>query len=173
MNKVHRIAEIAQEVACTLRLFEPRGQGAGNKVTNEAMRIINEKVAGEFGDQVVEVALVATSKQSVDFYFEDEGTVVEIEFSLSNPYPCLEKDAFKVMIARDAGRKINRLVFTGDPGCAKRLGAAAPKTITGWLLKQHGIAVDVIELAKQPHQKLVQVAVPVTPLDAGVSAPRA
>lgn len=162
MSKARRVAEITQEVAYAMQLFEPRGQGVGNKVTNAAMREINQRVAAEFGRRVVEVALVDSSKQTVDFYFEDEGTIVEIEFSLSNPYPCLEKDAFKAIVAQGAGRKVQRLVFIGDPGSAKRLAAAAPKTITAWVMERHQIAIEVIELKKHPDGKMVEVAVPVT-----------
>ena len=145
-SKTQRLLEIVQEAASKHHVFESRGQGAGNHVTNDAIREINQKVKAEFGDRVVEVTLSNLSKQSVDFYFEDEGTVVEIEFSLSNPYPCLEKDAFKVLIAKENGRPITRLIFIGDPGCRKRLSSAAPQSIIKWLKKNHEIDVEVIEL---------------------------
>lgn len=162
MSKARRVAEIAQAVALDLHVFEPRGQGLGNRVTNEAMRDINRQVEREFGASVVEVALVDSSKQTVDFYFEDEATIVEIEFGLSNPYPCLEKDAFKAIIARDAGKKVEKLVFIGDPGSEKRLAAAAPRTIAGWLAKHRGIAIEVIELRREPSPSPEPTCVTVT-----------
>jgi hypothetical protein len=133
MSKAHRVAEIAQEVACALTALRAARTGCGKQDDQRG----NAHDQWQGGGRIWRPSRRSCARR------------VEIEFSLSNPYPCLEKDAFKVMIARDAGRKIERLVFIGDPGCAKRLAAAAPKTITGWLLKQHGIAVDVIELAKR------------------------
>ncbi len=129
-----------------LRVFEKRGPGAGNRVTNEVMRRINERVAAEFGREVIECALMPGVRQSVDFYIPDEATVIEVEFSLCNPYPCLEKDSFKVLLAKDAGYNITTLILVGDPGCERRLAAPAPKAIIAWLKSKHELDIRIIEL---------------------------
>lgn len=76
----------------------------------------------EMGLGVVQCSLSSNAKQSVDFYIEEEATVIEVEFSLSNPYPCLENDAFKVLLAKDEGCSIETLILVGDPGSKKRPG---------------------------------------------------
>lgn len=146
MTKTDRVLEIIQQVADTFQVFKSRGPGDGNRVTNQAVYAMNELTTKEFGNGVAQRALCGTARQSVDFYIEDEGTVIEVEFSLSNPYPCLEKDAFKVLLAKEEGCPIKTLVLVGDPGCAKRLSAPAPRAISAWLRSRHDISVRIVEL---------------------------
>jgi hypothetical protein len=113
------------------------------------MRRINARVSADFGHDIIQCVLTPDVKQSVDFYIADEGTVIEVEFSLCNPYPCLEKDAFKVLLAKDVGHPITKLVLVGDPGCKKRLSAPAPKAIIAWLKRAHNLDVEVVELSVQ------------------------
>src|ERR1700730_5951296 len=98
MTSTQRIVQIIQEVSDELRVFESRGQGAGNHITNRAMESVNRRVTAEFGIEILQCVLCSSNKQSVDFYLRDEGTVIELEYSLSNPFPCLEKDLFKVFL---------------------------------------------------------------------------
>lgn len=146
MTKTDRVLQIIQDVADKLQVFESRGPGEGNRVTNQAVDAMNELTGKEMGSGVVQRALCSSAKQSVDFYIEDEATVIEVEFSLSNPYPCLEKDAFKVLLAKSEGCPVTTLVLVGDPGCIKRLSAPAPRAISEWLMRQHNISVRVVEL---------------------------
>jgi hypothetical protein len=104
----------------------------------------------EMGRDVVQRVLGSSANQSVDFYIEEDRTVIEVEFSLSNPYPCLEKDAFKALLAKDEGCLIETLVLVGDPGCKKRLSAPAAVAISGWLRRRHNILVRVVELSDAP-----------------------
>ncbi|HRG55998.1 MAG TPA: hypothetical protein PLG56_08170 [Lacunisphaera sp.] len=146
MSKVHDVFSAAQQVVRECLVFESRGQGAGNRITNQAMIRINEIVAVKHGRQTVEQVLSPLNKQSVDFYFEDEKTIVEVEFSFSNPYPCLEKDSFKALLAREQGHPVERLVIIGDPGSLGRSSAAAPQAIMAWLKEHQQLQVDVMEL---------------------------
>jgi hypothetical protein len=146
MNKTERILDLIQKAAAELHVFERRGPGAGNINTNLVMARINKEVASEFGREVVECALAAGVRQSVDFYIPDEATVIEVEFSLCNPYPCLEKDAFKILLAKESGHNINRLILVGDPGCSKRLAAPTPRAIIDWLNRNHDLEVHIVEL---------------------------
>ena len=148
MNKGDEVFRVAQEVAQKCRVFESRGQGAGNHVTNQAMEQIDEIIASRYGKKTVERELSSLNKQTVDFYFEDEKTIVEIEFSFSNPYPCLEKDSFKALLAKEEGYPVERLVIIGDPGSLKRSSAPAPKAIIAWLKHHHQLQVVVMELTK-------------------------
>jgi hypothetical protein len=146
MSKTQQILAIIQETSTELRAFERRGPGAGDLATNQVMARINKQVAIEFGREVIERAFTAGVRQSVDFYVPDEATVIEVEFSLCNPYPCLEKDAFKILLAKEAGYTIKTLVLVGDPGCTKRLSSPAPRAIISWLKKNHDLEICVVEL---------------------------
>jgi hypothetical protein len=153
MTKTDRILEIIQQVADEFQVFKSRGPGEGNRVTNQAVAAINDLTAKEMGQKVTQRALGSNANQSVDFYVEEEATVIEVEFSLSNPYPCLEKDAFKVLLAKDEGCSIETLVLVGDPGCKKRLSAPAPRAISEWIQRRHDISVRVVELSGAPVSK--------------------
>jgi hypothetical protein len=100
--RAQRIIEIIQRVTDQLDVLTSRGQGAGNLKTIEALNAINAQVRAEFGSQVVQCTICPGNKQSVDFFLKEEGIVIELEYSLRNPYPCLEKDLFKVFLAKEA-----------------------------------------------------------------------
>jgi hypothetical protein len=151
-HRLQRLIDIIQTVSDELGVFVARGQGAGNRVTNSALARINERVLTELGPGVTQRLLCNGNRQAVDFYLRDEGTIVELEFSLTNPYPCLEKDLFKALLAKDAGADVRRLVLIGDPGSRKRLNAPAPRAIMAFVERAHGLAVTVVEL--QPHPAL-------------------
>ena len=146
MSKVDDVFSVTQQMVRECLVFESRGQGAGNRITNQAMTRINAIIAAKHGQHTVEQALSSLNKQSVDFYFGDEKTIIEIEFSFSNPYPCLEKDSFKALLAREQGHSVERLVIIGDPGSLRRSAAAAPRAIMAWLKEHHQLHVDVMEL---------------------------
>lgn len=145
MDRAQRIVELAQQAVDRHAVFTARGAGAGNRVTSSAVAEINDAVAAEMGREIPQRRL-GQSAQSVDFYLEPERVVIEIEFSLSNPYPCLEKDLLKVLVARDAGVPVDRLLLIGDPGSQRRLNAPAPRAIIAWAERRFGIAVQVVEL---------------------------
>ena len=120
-TRVQRIVEIIQRASDELEVFSARGEGDGNRVTNAAVARINGVVSREFGSEIVQCVLCGGNKQSVDFYLRDEGTIIELEYSLKNPYPCIEKDLFKAFLAKEAGVDVRRLLLVGDPGSRKRL----------------------------------------------------
>jgi len=146
MTKTQRILDLIQEAAISFRVFERRGPGEGNRITNQVMAYVNRQVRQEFGPETVEPVLGADARQTVDFYVREEGTAIEVEFSLRNPYPCLEKDALKVLLAIDNGHPIHTLILAGDPGCQRRLAAPAPMAIMRWLRHRHNLEVKVVEL---------------------------
>lgn len=146
MDRILKLTELAQESADRFDVFTPRGPGIGNSVTNDALKHLNSLVIGEFGQHVVQQTLSSENGQSVDFYFEEDRAIVEVEFSLSNPYPSLEKDAFKALLARDSGKPVEKLVIIGDPGSLKKHERPAPKSIVAWLKRHHRLDVAIIEL---------------------------
>ncbi len=110
------------------------------------MAHLSDLVQNEFGQNVVQQVLCCDNGQSVDFFLEAERTVVEVEFSLSNPYPCLEKDLFKVLLAKDSGKQIDKLVLIGDPGSLKKHLRPAMRSIVSWAQRRCGLDVAILEL---------------------------
>ena len=141
-----KIVAIVQQAAHAHHAFERQGPGAGNRVTNAVMAEANRLVAEKFGDGVAEVTLVDGIAQSIDFYLTETSEAIEVELSLSNPYPCLEKDAFKLLLAKNSGRSVKRLVLVGDPGSSRRMSAPAPTAIIDYLRRQHALEVEICEL---------------------------
>lgn len=144
--EAYELVSLVQAAALKHGVFERRGPGEGNRVTNKVMSDANKAVEAVFGREAVEPAFVPSVKHSMDYYLEGTSEAVEVEFSLPNPYPCLEKDAFKVLLAREQGISINRLVLVGPPGSRKRLSAPAPTAIIGYLRDKHDLEVAVAEL---------------------------
>ena len=144
--QAQQIVLIVQHFATQNNAFVAAGPGAGNAITNLVMQQANQEVAAQFGEAVVERAFLEGVRQNVDYYLEETKEVIEVEFSLRNPYPCLEKDCMKVLLARDGGFEIERLILVGDPGCGQRLAAAAPQAIIGYLRRIHGLVVEIHEL---------------------------
>ena len=144
--EAQQIVAIVQRLASKHSAFVATGPGAGNSVTNLVMQQVNQEVAAIFGESAIERAFLDGVRQNVDFYLESTKEVIEVELSLSNPYPCLEKDSMKILLARDQGHKIKRLILVGDPGCRQRLAAPAPNAIMSYLKQAHGLEVEIHEL---------------------------
>ncbi|SRR6266849_454664 len=144
--QAQQIIAIVQRAATQHNAFVAVGPGAGNAVTNLVMRQANQEIAALFADAVIEQAFLEGVRQNVDYYLAGTREVIEVELSLSNPYPCLEKDSLKILLARDSGHKIDRLILVGDRGCAQRMAAPAPQAIIEYLDRCHGLQVEVHEL---------------------------
>ncbi|MBK1855705.1 hypothetical protein JO972_12095 [Verrucomicrobiaceae bacterium 5K15] len=140
------LIQIVQNAALRHSIFQKRGPGEGNRVTNAVMGDANKQVRLIFGDSAVEQAFVPGVRQSIDYYLEETAEAIEVEFSLPNPYPCLEKDSFKVLLARERGINVKRLILVGPPGSRSRLSAPAPTAIIAYLRDEHDLEVTVCEL---------------------------
>ena len=126
-------------------LGEKRGAGEGNRVTNAVMARAGDFVRRDLGEDVAEQSLTP-DRQRVDFWLADEGTIIEVEFSLTNPYPCLQKDLVKALLALDSGHAVRRLVLIGRLGSVKRHASPAPQAIIGWAKRRFGIEVEIWEI---------------------------
>lgn len=146
------IIAVLQDAALRHGIFEKRGPGEGNRITNAVMTEVNIEIRRRFGHRSVEKEFVPGVRQSVDYFLEESGEVIEVEFSLPNPYPCLEKDAFKVLLAQDRGVRISRLILVGPPGSTSRLSAPAPRAIIDLLKRKHQVEVIVVELSDRDKQ---------------------
>jgi len=146
MSKAERIFELAQEGADAYRMFKLRRAGAGTPFVNEVVNRLKYLVAQEFGADVVNQSLNNENRQTVDFWLGDEQTIVEIEFNILSSPPVLEKETFKALLAKDAGKDVRHLILIGDPGSALLSQAPTPASIIAWVERRHQIRVQIWEL---------------------------
>ena len=150
-SKADRLVHLAQSVAGEHELFfEIKGPGVGDRDTRRFMKALRTKATDAFAIDHSEKELCGSSGLRVDFYFRDEGAIVEVALSLRNPTSEFERDVFKAVLAAASGNPVKRLVFISKPGAAKRLAQPGAKAIIDWLERTHNIRVDVRELLRSP-----------------------
>jgi len=146
MSKAERIFQLAQEGADTYRMFKLRRAGAGTLFVNEVINHLKFLVTQEFGSDVVNQFLSAANRQAVDFWLEDEHTIMEMEFNILTLPPVLEKEVFKALLAKDSGKDVRQLILIGDPSAALLSHAPTPASIIEWVERQHQIRVQIWDL---------------------------
>ena len=146
VTKAQRIFKLAQEGADAYRMFKLRRAGAGTPFVNEVINHLKFLVAQEFGSDVVNRFLSTANRQAVDFWLEDEHTIIEMEFDILTSPPVLEKEVFKALLARDAGNDVRQLVLISDPGAALLSHAPTPASIIEWVERWHQIRVQIWDL---------------------------
>ena len=146
MSKAERILQLAQEVAAEYDLLNARRAGSGDSYTREVLDHLKLLVTEELGPSVANQFLSKANRQSVDFWIEDEQTIVEMEYTMWSSDPLLEKEVFKALLAKDAGRDVQHLILIGDPGSVRRWQAPTPRSVMDWVERKHGIRVQLWEL---------------------------
>jgi hypothetical protein len=146
MSKAERILQLAQEGADAYRMYQARRRGAGTPYVDEVINHLKFLVVQEFGAGVVNQFLSEENRQSVDFWLEDEQTILEMEFNILSSPPVLEKEVFKSLLAKDAGKDVRHLILIGDPGSALLSQAPTPASIINWVERRHQIRVEIWEL---------------------------
>ncbi len=149
MSKAERIFQLAQEGADTFRMFKARRAGAGIPYVNEVINHLKFLVVQEFGNGVVNQFLNKENRQTVDFWLEDEQTIMEVEFNTFNSPPVLERQVFKALLAKDDGKDVRQLILIGDPGSILLSQAPTPASIINWVERQHQIQVQIWELKEK------------------------
>jgi hypothetical protein len=146
MSKAERVCQLAQEGADAYRMFKARRAGAGTSYVNEVINHLKFLVAQELGTGAVNQFLSKEARQSVDFWLEDEQTIIEMEFDILSSPPVLEKEVFKALLAKDGGNDVRHLILIGDPGSALLAQAPTPASIINWVERRHQIRVQIWEL---------------------------
>ncbi len=124
MSKAERIFQLAQDDADAYHMFKLRRAGAGTPFVNEVVNHLKSLVAQEFGTGTVNQFLNKECGQSVDFWLEEERTIMEMEFDIFGSPPVLEKEVFKALLAKDAGNDVRHLilwVFRANPATDSKL----------------------------------------------------
>ena len=146
LSKAERIFQLAQDGADAYHMFKARRAGAGSPYVNEVINHLKFLVVQEFGAGAVNQFLSKETRQSVDFWLEDEQTMIEMEFNILSSPPVLEKEVFKALLAKDAGNDVRHLILIGDPGSALLVQAPTPASIINWVERRHQIRVQIWEL---------------------------
>lgn len=149
MSKADRIFQLAQEVTATYDLLNARRSGSGDSFTREVIDHLKFMVIEELGPGVVNQYLSKANRQSVDFWIEDEQTIVEMEYSMWSSDPLLEKEVFKALLAKDAGKDVRHLILIGDPGSVRRWQTPTPQSVVDWVERHQHIRVQIWELTER------------------------
>jgi len=113
------------------------------------MHALNQKVIERFGENYVEQYICGETRQNVDFYISEEKTIIEVELSLYNIHPNLERDIFKTLLAIDAGHKVKTLVLIGKEGAVDRHKGGASRAFINWVFKHHRLEVVISDICKR------------------------
>ena len=147
MKKTSELIRIAQRLAQDTPQFHSiKGPGVGDHATAKFMETLRRLASEALGEDCSEKCICGDTKFAVDFWFPDEMTVVEFALTLRNSSSEFHKDIFKVLLAVDSGKTIQKLVFVSKPGAIKRNNEPGPRAIMDWLKRKQGIEVQIIEL---------------------------
>lgn len=147
MNKFERLYEIAKELSLRTNGFlDTKGPGRGNHATNQFIAELGTLAKEEFGEDFSERNICGPNSLAVDFYFPDEGVIVEIALGLKNPNTEYEKDILKAVMAKSLGHTVEKLVFFAKLGGAKKCSQPSRTAVKDWLLSANHIEIEVIDL---------------------------
>ena len=148
MDRVERLAAMAQRLAEERpTFFEIKGPSVGDHDTAAFMKELRARAQAHFGTDYSERKVCGANNLCVDFYFPDEGTIVEVALGLRNPTSEYERDVLKALMAKEAGYAVSRLLFLSKPGALKRLGQPGAMAIAAWAERLHGLCVETRELS--------------------------
>jgi len=152
-SKSERLILLAYDLARERpNLFRKKGPGLGDRDTGDFMATLRQRALVEFSEDFSEKEICGDTALSVDFYFPDEGVVVEIALSLRNPKSEFERDLLKVVIAKELGASIHRLVLIAKPGGERRCTEPSARLFADWLLRQYNIEIVAHDLPDtEPH----------------------
>ena len=102
-----------------------------------------------FGLDHAEKKVCGANNLCVDFYFPDEGTIVEIALALRNPTSEYERDIVKALMAKETGHSVSRLLFLSKPGALKRMKQPGAAAIAAWSERLHGVRIEIRELVNR------------------------
>jgi hypothetical protein len=127
-------------------MFKGRRLGGGPHYINEIINHLKLTVAREMGEKTIDQFLNNENRQAVDFWLEDEQTIMEIEFNIFSSPPILERTIFKALLAQDAGKDVRKLIVIADSGSGVLLKAPIPQSIINWVCKKYKISILIWEL---------------------------
>ena len=151
VDKALRLLALARDVASADASFDSvLGPGAGDRRTHGFMLQLRDRARVEFNADYAERKICGETSLAVDYYFPDEGTIVEVALGLPNPGSEFEKDVLKAIMAKELGNNVRRLVFVSRPGAKKKCAQPGRAAVMQWAFDKHNIAIEVLELEGAP-----------------------
>jgi hypothetical protein len=147
MSYYQELHEIAKDIASgTEGFLDSKGPGAGNYATNKFISELGRLSSERFGKDFSEKNICGSNSLAVDFYFPDDGVIVEVALGLKNPNTEYEKDILKAIMAKELGNRVDKLVFITKPGGIKKCNQPGRKAVKDWLHGSNQIEIEVLEL---------------------------
>jgi hypothetical protein len=144
----------AREIAAETPDFQAvRGAGDGDRATHAFMRKLREQAVAAFGRDYSECRICGETASAADFYFPEDGTMVEVALGLPNPASEFEKDILKAFMARESGFPVRRLVFISRSGAAKKCQQPGRRAVRDWARSKHDLEIEVHELPGEPGKR--------------------
>ena len=141
------LVQLAKELANERpEFFKIKGAGKVDRDTGAFMKELRARAKSTFGTDYSEQRICGDTNLAVDFYFPEEGAIVEVALGLRNPLSEYERDIFKALMAKEGGSAVSRLLFITKPGGLDRINQPGARAITKWLEVNHGITIGAIEL---------------------------
>ncbi len=148
------LIELAREISRALPDFQAvLGPGAGDKATHAFMRELRQQAIQAFGEDHSERKLCGETSLAADFYFQSEGTIVEVAMGLGNPATEFEKDILKAIMAQECGFDVRRLVFICRAGGEKKCRQPGRVAMRLWAETKHGLRIEVHDLHGVPRTR--------------------
>jgi hypothetical protein len=147
MSNAERLITIAGQLANEIvGFFEIAGPGKGDTRTQAFMKNLGLRAENEFGRNFAEREICGQTALRPDFYFSEEGSIVEIALSLRNPNSEFERHILKAIIAKEAGHHVNKLLLLCKPGGEARHRQPSSMAFIDWLHRQHKIEMIIRDL---------------------------
>jgi hypothetical protein len=148
MTITEQILLIAQHVANHQPgFFTVKSSERGDDATSAYMRDLRSAVEAQIGKDYSERRICGDNKLAVDFFIEQERAVIEVAFGLRNSNSEFERDILKVLMAREAGAEVRRLIFIAKPGGEKRISQASSRAMVAWAARNHQLEIVARDLA--------------------------
>jgi hypothetical protein len=153
-DKATTLLALARDIASASTDFQAvLGPGVGDRATQAFMRQLQERAINTFGADYSECKVCGETPFAVDFYFPDDGTIVEVAFGLPNPASEFEKDILKAIMAQESGHSVRRLFFISRPGAVKKCAQPGRAALREWAQGKHRLFIEVHELDGQPRRR--------------------
>lgn len=142
-----QLVEIASQLASELEDFQAvKGPGDGDRANARFMKELARRAQARFGSDSSERRICGETGFRVDFYFEDEKTIVEVALGLPNPLSEFERDILKALVAKESCRGVERLVLISRAGGEAKCKQPGRAAFVHWALKYHDLKIDVYDL---------------------------
>ena len=150
-DRAVRLLVLARDIASADASFHSvLGPGAGDKRTHGFMLQLRDRAQIEFSTDYAEKKVCGETSLAVDYYFPEEGTIVEVALGLPNPGSEFEKDVLKALMAQELGHNVRRLVFISRPGAQKKCDQPGRAAVIKWALDKHQLQIEVYEFEGEP-----------------------